>query len=144
MKTKSNSNAGSGCSSHDLLASLVADEEAKLQAWLATYNKWDVGKKRSKSQGLWRRYKNAEKRRIAAEANARCGGTAAQDSQSEANDGRYPPLPRTTCSVSSFLGSVTAFDGPKLWENGSSENPEAVTIFNSEPTPATSSSEDPQ
>ena len=29
--------------------------------------------------------------------NVRCGGTAAQDSQSEANEGRCPPLPPTTC-----------------------------------------------
>jgi hypothetical protein len=29
-------------------------------------------------------------------ANVKCGGTAAQDSQSEANEGAYPPLPRTT------------------------------------------------
>ena len=29
--------------------------------------------------------------------NVKCGGTAAQDSQSEANEGAYPPLPPTTC-----------------------------------------------
>lgn len=29
--------------------------------------------------------------------NVRCGGTAAQDSQSEANEGRCPPLPPTSC-----------------------------------------------
>ena len=28
--------------------------------------------------------------------NVKCGGTAAQDSQSEANEGASPPLPRTT------------------------------------------------
>ena len=33
-------------------------------------------------------------------ANVKCGGTAAQDSQSEANEGAYPPLPPTTCSAS--------------------------------------------
>ena len=32
--------------------------------------------------------------------NVKCGGTAAQDSQSEANKGAYPPLPPTTCSAS--------------------------------------------
>ena len=32
--------------------------------------------------------------------NVKCGGTAAQDSQSEANERRYPPLPPTTCSAS--------------------------------------------
>ena len=32
--------------------------------------------------------------------NVKCGGTAAQDSQSEANEGRCPPLPPTTCSPS--------------------------------------------
>ena len=31
--------------------------------------------------------------------NVKCGGTAAQDSQSEANEGAYPPLPPTTCSA---------------------------------------------
>ena len=30
-------------------------------------------------------------------ANVKSGGTAALDSQSAANEGRYPPLPRTTC-----------------------------------------------
>jgi hypothetical protein len=30
--------------------------------------------------------------------NVKCGGTAEQDSQSEANEGRYTPLPPTTCS----------------------------------------------
>ena len=34
------------------------------------------------------------------EANVKCGGTAAQDSQSEANEGAYSPLPPTTCSLS--------------------------------------------
>lgn len=32
--------------------------------------------------------------------NVRCGAPAAQDSQSEANEGAYPPLPRTNCSPS--------------------------------------------
>ena len=53
--------------------------------------------------------------------NVRCGGTAAQDSQSEANEGRYTPLPRTTCSVSFELGAwllnVAIPNGaPPLWE----------------------------
>ena len=33
----------------------------------------------------------------AQKVNVRCGGTAAMDSQSEANVGACPPLPRTTC-----------------------------------------------
>ena len=32
--------------------------------------------------------------------NVKCGGTAAQDSQSKAKEGAYPPLPPTTCSTS--------------------------------------------
>ena len=32
-----------------------------------------------------------------ATSNVKCGGTATQDSQSEANEGAYPPLPPTTC-----------------------------------------------
>jgi hypothetical protein len=31
--------------------------------------------------------------------NVRCGGTAAQDSPSEVNEGRYTPLPPTPCSL---------------------------------------------
>jgi hypothetical protein len=31
--------------------------------------------------------------------NVKCGGTAAQDSQSEANEGACPPLPPTSCSA---------------------------------------------
>ena len=38
-------------------------------------------------------------------ANVKSGGTAAQDSQSEANEGACPPLPRTTCSVCIFSSS---------------------------------------
>ena len=38
--------------------------------------------------------------------NVRCGGTAAQDSQSEANEGAYPPLPPTTCSANSSFVSL--------------------------------------
>jgi len=41
--------------------------------------------------------KNSDEKKIPLE-NVKSGGTAAQDLQSEANEGACPPLPPTTCS----------------------------------------------